>query len=85
MDQLDESTRLQVMRHLRMCRQARGIKAQDVAPTIGISPATLSAYELGVRPAPWKRIEKYSLYLGLKVDGEGRLVPLAVAVGGVGE
>jgi transcriptional regulator with XRE-family HTH domain len=53
---------------LRQARQSARLEPAEVAQTVGLTPARLSAYELGQYPVPLPELEALAARLGVPID-----------------
>lgn len=53
---------------LKMLRLARGLTQQELAKQLGLSPVTISGYELGLREPSIEMLERIADYFGVSVD-----------------
>jgi transcriptional regulator with XRE-family HTH domain len=63
------------MQNLKDLIKSRGIKQHDLAASLGISDATMSAYAMGIRAIPLRLVAPLADLLGVTVD---RIVDVGV-------
>lgn len=53
---------------LRKLRESRGLTQREVAEHLGLSPASYSLYEKGMREPRYDMLEKMAAYFGVSID-----------------